>query len=101
MAKFLIVIEGDDAGNKAIDAIGKELVQKASDRLRQQGFLVHSSVFERGGIDKVQTFAERRKAKDEARKAEAEVEKARVDAENAAAKSPHVRADTAAPKPHA
>ncbi len=101
MAKFLIVIEGDDAGDKTIDAFGNELVQRAADRLRQRGFLVTSSIFERGGIDKVQTFAERRKAKDEAKKAADEAEKVRVAAEDAAVKARAAAEKATAPKPHA
>jgi hypothetical protein len=70
MAKFLIVIEGDDNGKATIERDGKDVAMRISDKMRQMGYTVESSRFSRGGVEEPQSAEGRAKAKADARAAE-------------------------------
>jgi hypothetical protein len=79
MAKFVIQIEGDDAGTKpeTLDGAGHAVIDRAANALRQLGCQVDSVVFRRGGEAEPYSHAARSAAKKKAREdAEAEAKKA-------------------------
>lgn len=86
MAKFLIVIEGDDNGKASIEKDGKDTVTRLGDRLRQAGYSVESARFSRGGVQEPHSAEARAKAKLEAKAAADKKEAERVKAENEAAR---------------
>ena len=64
MAKFRIVIEGDDGDNPKTEKLAQELLQRTKDRFYQNGVIVQST-FARGGAgapDELETERAKRKA---------------------------------------